>query len=303
MKKDGFIATSLIYSFFLVFIGVLTALVGSYIANKQILNRFNEDIIAEMNGTVIIDDSIFLTDGKGAITGLTDYGKTFRHITIPEEINGVAITKLGNIGNSSGENDMLSNVFVQNTVLESIDLGNVTEISAAAFWDCINLKEVTGKNVTTIYHNAFNGCINLETINVPNLSYLGGASFQGCSSLTTFNLANVTEIEYGTFSSCTSLNNIDLSKVTEIGGRAFRECSSLESINLSSIESLSEEETFYGCDSLTQIILNENLFIDDYSTFEVSSSVKPLHTTIINANDDVENYDWESVGRYVTFVD
>ncbi len=49
MNKDGFIATSLIYSFFLVFISILAVLVSSFIANKTILIRYNEDILAKKN--------------------------------------------------------------------------------------------------------------------------------------------------------------------------------------------------------------------------------------------------------------
>lgn len=48
-KENGFIATSLIYSFFLAFIAVLTSLLVSYIANKTILDRFNEDTIDSLN--------------------------------------------------------------------------------------------------------------------------------------------------------------------------------------------------------------------------------------------------------------
>ncbi len=49
MKKDGFIATSLIYSFFLVFVAVLAALINGYVANKTIQERFNEDIADSLN--------------------------------------------------------------------------------------------------------------------------------------------------------------------------------------------------------------------------------------------------------------
>lgn len=49
MKNRGFIATSLIYSFFLVFIAILAALLNNYVANKTILDRFNEDTQDELN--------------------------------------------------------------------------------------------------------------------------------------------------------------------------------------------------------------------------------------------------------------
>lgn len=48
-RKDGFIATSLIYSFFLAFIAVFTALLASYLANKTVLERFNTDAIEALN--------------------------------------------------------------------------------------------------------------------------------------------------------------------------------------------------------------------------------------------------------------
>lgn len=49
-KKNGFIATSLIYSFFLVFIAIIMALINSYVANKTILTRFNETVMDNING-------------------------------------------------------------------------------------------------------------------------------------------------------------------------------------------------------------------------------------------------------------
>lgn len=49
MKKKGFIATSLIYSFFLVFLAILAGLVRNYVANKVILDRFNEDAAHGLN--------------------------------------------------------------------------------------------------------------------------------------------------------------------------------------------------------------------------------------------------------------
>lgn len=48
-KNNGFIATSLIYSFFLVFIAVIAALLNSYIANKTIMDRFNTTVTDELN--------------------------------------------------------------------------------------------------------------------------------------------------------------------------------------------------------------------------------------------------------------
>ncbi len=48
-KKNGFIATSLIYSFFLVFIAIIAALINSYISNKTIQDRYNEEVLTKLN--------------------------------------------------------------------------------------------------------------------------------------------------------------------------------------------------------------------------------------------------------------
>lgn len=52
MKKSekGFVATSLLYSFFLVFIALIMILINSYIGNKTIIDRFNEKVEDELNG-------------------------------------------------------------------------------------------------------------------------------------------------------------------------------------------------------------------------------------------------------------
>lgn len=51
-NKSGFIATSLIYTFFLAFIAILTALLSNYIANKTILDRYNSDTQSKLNGGI-----------------------------------------------------------------------------------------------------------------------------------------------------------------------------------------------------------------------------------------------------------
>ncbi len=48
-KKRGFVATSLIYSFFLVFLAVLAGLIRNYVANKLVLERFNENAASVLN--------------------------------------------------------------------------------------------------------------------------------------------------------------------------------------------------------------------------------------------------------------
>lgn len=51
MNNKGFIATSLLYTFFLVFLSLLLALAGDYLSNETILKRVNEDIENGLNGS------------------------------------------------------------------------------------------------------------------------------------------------------------------------------------------------------------------------------------------------------------
>lgn len=73
MKKNGFIATSLIYSFFLVFIAVIAAIINSYISNKTILDRYNEEVQDKLNNetyTVILRVKNASIVGGEAMTNL-----------------------------------------------------------------------------------------------------------------------------------------------------------------------------------------------------------------------------------------
>lgn len=55
-KKNGFIATSLIYSFFLVFITLFLTIIADYLQNKVLLNTIESDIKEEINRTKSIGD-------------------------------------------------------------------------------------------------------------------------------------------------------------------------------------------------------------------------------------------------------
>lgn len=76
-NKSGFIATSLIYTFFLAFIAILTALLSNYLANKTILDRYNGDIQNKLNngnGSVSLYVSYASIDDGKTITNLVRNG-------------------------------------------------------------------------------------------------------------------------------------------------------------------------------------------------------------------------------------
>lgn len=86
MKKKGFIATSLIYSFFLAFIAVMAAFLSNYIAGKRIVENFNSKVADELSKGVysvtIYSKNANILNGMSMTNLLaegqfTDYFKTF----------------------------------------------------------------------------------------------------------------------------------------------------------------------------------------------------------------------------------
>ena len=75
MKKNGFIATSILYSFFLVFITLFVALITAYLHNRILLSNMNEaawDTLVGINNTKISDLEVgdyisFNTDKPGSV--------------------------------------------------------------------------------------------------------------------------------------------------------------------------------------------------------------------------------------------
>ena len=56
MKKNGFIATSLIYSFFLIFITLFLTIIADYLQDKVLLNTIEKGIKDDLNSTMGIND-------------------------------------------------------------------------------------------------------------------------------------------------------------------------------------------------------------------------------------------------------
>ena len=56
MKKNGFIATSLIYSFFLIFVTLFLTIIADYLQNKVLLNTIEKGIKDQINNSMGIKD-------------------------------------------------------------------------------------------------------------------------------------------------------------------------------------------------------------------------------------------------------
>jgi BspA type Leucine rich repeat region (6 copies) len=115
------------------------------------------------------------TTNNGAIT-ITGYTGTNDDVTIPDTINGLPVTSIGdqafqdcisltNVIIPNSVTSILSDAFDDCTSLTSVTIpDSVIIIGAFAFADCTNLTSVTiPKSVTIIRTDAFENCVRLTT--------------------------------------------------------------------------------------------------------------------------------------------
>ena len=189
-----------------------------------------------------------LEDGTVEITGYTG---SETDIEIPDEIEGKAVTSIGN------------KVFYCCESLESIIIpDSVTNIGSYAFWACHSLTSIEiPNNVTDIGESAFQYCISLKSVILhDSIINIGNSVFSDCDSLESITIpGKVTSIGGYVFMNCNRLTSITLpDSVTSIGDYAFYGCSGLKSITIPiGVKSIGEN-VFLQCSNLTDINVNSD---------------------------------------------
>ena len=154
---------------------------------------------------------------------LTYSGVTSSDITVPEEVEGVKVTSIGEGAFKSqyfktillpdSVTEIGYEAFAYNSLLNTINLGKVVIIGERAFMNCSSLKTADLSSVEQILDNAFVSCTLLGDLNMPNVK---------C-------------IKESVFFKCNSMKNVVIGdKCIQIYGDAFYECSALTSITLGS---------------------------------------------------------------------
>lgn len=172
-------------------------------------------------------DGLKFDKSTGTIVG---YSGSNTDVTIPGEIDGVTVTKIGAWAFSGSNN---------HTHITSVKIPeSVTSIGICAFEWCNDLKIVNiPQNVKIIEDSTFAGCTQLTSITIPNgVTKIDQVAFTGCTSLTNITIPNsVTFIGNIAFEKCNGLTSIDIpSSVKYIGGGAFKNCTNLTTVNVSS---------------------------------------------------------------------
>jgi len=216
-------------------------------------------------------------DGK-SIT-ITKYKGTAKVVKIPEKIQNLPVTRIGNAAFENDEN--ITSVTIPNGV---ISIGN------DAFLGCDSLASITIPNsVTSIGVNAFLGCTSLASITIPNsVTSIGNTAFLGCTSLASITIPNsVTSIGSAAFSDCTSLTSITIpNSVTFIRNQVFSNCTGLTSVTIPNSVKTIDQNAFESCTSLTSITIPDSVTSIGSAAFSGCTSLASV--TIPNGVKSIE---------------
>ena len=129
MKKNGFIATSLIYSFFLIFITLFLGIIADYLQNRVLLNKTESSIKLNLNKKISIKD-VNVGDLVGfSGTSCTNTPKEYVVVNVINNDSAKCTTKDGST--SLGDNCLIlysikvgsySNTNTGKSILEYADL-------------------------------------------------------------------------------------------------------------------------------------------------------------------------------------
>jgi hypothetical protein len=163
------------------------------------------------------------TTNNGTITITGHIGTLVGAVTIPDKINGLPVTAIGNSA-FAGSAAYFTSVTIPNSVIS---------IGYAAFADCMSLTNVTiGNSVIGIGDLAFSWLDSLTSVTIPN---------------------SVTSLGYKAFAECIHLTSVTIgSSVTSIGDDAFGDCMSLTGAYfLGRAPSLGGTNVFLGASNAT----------------------------------------------------
>ena len=168
-----------------------------------------------------------------------------------------------------------------------------TSIGYRAFNYCKGLTDVTiPDSVTSIGDHAFEYCSSLTSVNIPDsVTSIGYCAFKYCSHLASINIPDsVTSIDWNAFEQCTSLKSVTIGNgfKGKIGDIFQFENTGLKNITIGNGVTSIDDETFYGCSSLTSITIpNSVTSIGNYAFYGCSSLTS---VTIPNSVTSIGSY-------------
>lgn len=224
------------------------------------------------------DSETYFVVEKGVLVSLTEDGKNTKELALPESVNGMTITAIGDglfenctnlqsvsFPKNSSYTKIGERAFAGCTSLKSFKFSNsVTEIGKEAFAGCTALTTAQlSSEVVTIGDGAFKNCEKLSSVVALRVEHIGKESFYGCRSLVSFAVpSTVEEIGEKAFYNCYGMSSLAfrteesdgiLKGVKKIGASAFCNCKKLTSVVIPSTVTELGENVFCGCTAVTSL--------------------------------------------------
>lgn len=206
----------------------------------------NYETVGTYSASRASDESKFIIDENGVVTAYKGYKLT---VTVPETINGIIPTK---IGDGAFENNVVvRNITLPDSVtvigknafkksyVETVTANGVVELQDSCFAKS-SLKSADFPKAE-IEHNAFNGS-NIASVNMPKLKNADGG-FSDCKKLKTVKAPSLESIGNGAFIGCTALQKVYALKLKKFDSSDFSDSKTIEMLFLPSADTINLDVT------------------------------------------------------------
>ena len=227
-------------------------------------------------------------DENGVITA---YSGSLKSISIPEKVNGITVTKLGD---GAFKNKGLTELILpptvtaigiesvaENSELKTVFASGLTEIGEKAFYNCLWLKNILFAPITSVGKYAFYNAgskayeirestfaLNIDNItDIPEGAFMNSAiseadvnvpltlgknAFSGCHGLVNVDFVDLQSLDDGAFKGLKSLSEVRINKLKSVPKGAFNTCEALEHVHLPDAQFV-DSNAFENCASLTVV--------------------------------------------------
>ena len=206
--------------------------------------------IVEFNVLIKASESEFEITEEGVLTA---YNGTDKEIFVPESINGIAVTEIGERAfDANNAPEIVGIVLPKATLI----------INSKAFNKNTSIEYIQAPNVETISSYAFQECFSLKRVDAPNVKKVERNAFEYCTVLSEINFDNVEEIAQKAFYGNTGLSEIKFDKLQKIGDKAFGNSALIKAslANLKTFKNMNSpysSEAFCDCLFLSELYFSE----------------------------------------------
>lgn len=208
---------------------------------------------AESTATVLlsnVDCTYEIAEDGITITGIS--GQTPSEVILPEELENLPVTRIGN------------GAFQSNTSLKKVTLpSGILVIGEKAFSGCTRLQSISFPDgLTEISASAFENCSNLSSVLLPeSVHAIGPWAFSNCKKLLSITIpGSASDLGEWAFSGCSSLSELTFSPgITTISNYLFYNCQGLKAVTIPDGVITIGIGAFSGCTALSEVTLPESM--------------------------------------------